>query len=77
MSRVQAVTLLRQGDPEVMALLTGALESGASIAEVAEAFGFAGPSTLWRIAAGTPAVRAIIKKHGRKRGRICQSHMKK
>lgn len=64
---------LRGSDPEALTLLEGALCDGATLAEVAEAFGLAGPSTLWRIAYATPAVRAIIEKHGRRKGRRCSS----
>ena len=60
---------LRNADPEICDVLRASLREGLTIAEVAVAFGFAGETTLWRIARETPAVRAIIDQCGRRRGR--------
>jgi hypothetical protein len=64
-----AARLLRAGDPDTLTLLRDTLASGATLGEVAAAFGFAGRSTLVSIARSTPAVKEIITTHGRKRGR--------
>lgn len=60
---------LRASDTEALTLLRDALQlCDGAIGGACEALGFAGPSTLWRIAYATPSVRDVIRTHGRRRG---------
>lgn len=61
---------LRAEHPEALAELVEVLTvCEGSVTMAAAVLALAGPSTLWRIAADVPAVREILAKHGRGRGR--------
>lgn len=61
---------LRAEHPDALTELVEVLIAAeGSITLAADVLGFAGPSTLWRIAADVPSVREILAKHGRGRGR--------
>jgi hypothetical protein len=61
---------LRAEHPDALAELAEVLiAADGSVTLTADVLGFAGPSTLWRIAADVPSVREILAKHGRGRGR--------
>lgn len=65
-----ATKRLRAEHPDALAELAEVLDAcEGSVTMAAEVLGLAGPSTLWRIAAEVPVVRAILAKHGRGRGR--------
>jgi len=59
---------LRAEHPDALAELVDVLIAAeGSVTLTAAVLGFAGPSTLWRIAADVPSVREILAKHGRGR----------
>ena len=61
---------LRAEHPDALAELAEVLAlTEGNVTDAADVLGFAGPSTLWRIAADVPSVREILAKHGRGRGR--------
>jgi hypothetical protein len=67
MTTRDATKTLRAGDT---AALVAALQvTAGNLTDAAELLGFAGPSTIWRIAYDVPAVRTAIEQYGRRRGR--------
>jgi hypothetical protein len=60
---------LRAGEATMLDDLECALRAARTLGEAAELIGLAGASSLWRIAANTPHVRDLIRRHSHGRGR--------
>jgi hypothetical protein len=59
--------LLRARDKKSLRALRAALKASyGAIGVAAQLLGFAGASSIWRVAYATPEVMAILRKHGRR-----------